>query len=117
MRKVYFLSTCDTCKRIIGELDLKNKDFELQDIKHEPITSEQLDQMKTLAGSYEALFSRVARKYKMLGLKEKELSEADYRDYILNEYTFLKRPVILVEDEIFIGNSKKVVASAAEKIG
>lgn len=83
--------------------------FEQQDIKNEPITSSQLEAMKALAGSYEALFSRVARKYKSLGLKEKTLSEEDYKGYILDEYTFLKRPVFVVDNQIFIGNSKKNV--------
>jgi len=89
-------------------------DFVKQDIKTERITEDQLDEMKALAGSYESLFSRTAQKYKAWGLKEKSLSEADYRKYILEEYTFLKRPVIMIDGQIFIGNSKKVVATVAE---
>lgn len=109
MKKVYYLSTCDTCKRIMKSLDLSG--FEQQDIKTEAITTAQLEAMQALAGSYEALFSRVARKYKELGLKDKTLSEDDYKQYILDEYTFLKRPVFIIGDEIFIGNSKKNVAA------
>lgn len=114
MRKVYYLSTCDTCKRIMGELDLS--DFEKQDIKTEPMTAAQIDAMKELAGSYEALFSRVARKYRGLGLNEMDLSEDDYGKYILEEYTFLKRPVFIIDGEIFIGNSKKNVAAVKEAL-
>ncbi len=106
MKKVYYLSTCDTCKRIIKDLDLDDN-FEFQDIKTEKITPEQLDGMRSLSGSYESLFSRVARKYKELGLKNKNLTEDDYRQYILDEYTFLKRPVFVIDDQIFIGNAKK----------
>ena len=106
MKKVYFLGTCDTCKRIMKEVGVDDS-FEKQDIKTESITSEQLEQMQALAGSYEALFSRVARKYKALGLKDKTLSEKDYKNYILEEYTFLKRPVFIINGEIFIGNSKE----------
>jgi len=84
----------------------------MQDIKTEQITPKQLDEMKKLAGSYEALFSRVALKYRALGLDKKVLTEPDYRKYILEEYTFLKRPVIIVNDKIFIGNSKNTVAAA-----
>ncbi|MEO1049965.1 MAG: ArsC/Spx/MgsR family protein [Bacteroidota bacterium] len=116
MKKVYHLSTCTTCQRIIKDLGLKDG-FELQDIKVEKITETQLDDMKALAGSYEALFSRVARKYKELGLKEKQLSEDDYKSYILDEYTFLKRPVVIVDEQIFIGNSKKNIESLASAIG
>lgn len=108
MQKVYFLSTCSTCQRIMKELKI-DESFEKQDIKKQRITSEQLDQMKELSGSYESLFSRVAMKYKALGLKDAVLSEVDYRQYILDEYTFLKRPVFILNNKIFIGNSKKVV--------
>jgi len=111
MKKVYYLSTCDTCKRIINELDLP-KDVTLQDIKTEVITEDQLEAMKALSGSYESLFSKRARLYKELGLKDKALSEDDYKAYILEHYTFLKRPVLVYNNAIFIGNSKKVVASA-----
>jgi arsenate reductase len=86
--------------------------FKLQDIKTEKITPEQLDEMKAKAGSYEALFSRVAMKYRSMGLHEKQLSEDDYRNLILEEYTFLKRPVILIGDEIFVGNARKTIESA-----
>lgn len=114
MKKIYHLSTCKTCQRIIGEL-ADGEGFELQDIKTEPITEEQLDHMEALAGSYEALFTRRSRKYRAWGLHEKELGEADYRRLILEEYTFLKRPVIVIESHIFIGNAKKTVAAAKNK--
>src|SRR5436190_21363794 len=104
MNKIYYLSTCDTCARIIDELGLKKKKFVFQDIKTEKITKEQLDEMKQKAGSYEALFSRIALKYKTLDPKPS--TEAEYKKLILEEYTFLKRPVILSEDRIFVGNAK-----------
>jgi arsenate reductase len=116
MKKIYYLSTCDTCKRIISELELKSKGFVFQDIKTEKITSAQLEEMKNLAGSYEALFSRIARKYNELGLASKTLTEADYKKFILEEYTFLKRPVILINNKIFVGNTKAVIAAAKEAL-
>ncbi len=114
MRKVYHLGTCSTCQRILKSLQLDG--FILQDIKTEPVTGGQLDEMRSKAGSYEALFNRRAMKYRALGLHEKELKEEDYRDLILNEYTFLKRPVILIEDDLFVGNSKKTVAAVSERL-
>jgi arsenate reductase (glutaredoxin) len=113
-KKIYYLSTCDTCRRIINELGLEKKNFEFQDIKTEKITAAQLEEMKKMAGSYEALFSRVALKYKTLDPKPS--TEAEYKKLILQEYTFLKRPVIIVGDNIFVGNSKSAVAAAAEAI-
>ena len=111
MKKVYHLSSCNTCQKILKELNLPAS-FKTQDIKEEEITKEQLEEMEALAGSYEALFSRRARLYRERELNKKELSEADYKELILDHYTFLKRPVIINNDEIFIGNSKKTVAAA-----
>jgi arsenate reductase len=111
MKKLYYLSTCDTCKRIITELKLPS-DVILQDIKTEAITVSQLEEMRALSGSYEALFSKRARLYKEKELKNVNLTEADYKKYILEHYTFLKRPVLIYNNQIFIGNSKKTVASA-----
>ena len=110
---IYHLANCSTCQRIIKEIP-KIKRFELQDIKTEPITPVQLDEMKKMAGSYEALFSKIAMKYRSLGLNEMKLTEKDYRKYILEEYTFLKRPTITIGKEIFIGNAPKVTAAMAE---
>jgi arsenate reductase len=104
MKKIYCLSTCSTCNRILGEIDAEKKGFALQDIKTEKITPVQLDEMKDKAGSYEALFSRRALKYKELGLKDKPLTEKDYRRLILEEYTFLKRPVAWVGKKLFVGS-------------
>ena len=111
MAKIYYLSSCNTCMRIIEELDLPN-DFILQDIKNENITEAQLEEMRALTDSYESLFSKRARLYKEMGLKDKTLSEDDYKAYILEHYTFLKRPVIIFNNQIFVGNAKKVVDTA-----
>jgi arsenate reductase len=110
MKKVYCVATCDTCQRIIEDADLIKKGYTSQNIKMDKITSEQLDEMKSMIGSYEALFSRRALKYKAMGLKEKKLTEKDYRDLILQEYTFLKRPVVISGKKIFSGSEKKTVA-------
>lgn len=111
MRKVYHLSTCSTNQRIIKELDGLTG-FEHQNIKENNIEPDTLDWLAEKVGSYEALFSRRAMKYKSMGLKDKTLSEKDYRNLILEEYTFLKRPVIVDGEQVFVGNAKKVVEQA-----
>ena len=116
MKKVYHLGNCTTCQAIIKETGLDKSGFEMQDIKFEKITAKQLDEMKELAGSYEALFSRRAMKYKELGLKNKKLSEDDYRNHILEEYTFLKRPVVIIGRKIFIGSEKKNVEELGKAV-
>jgi len=111
IKKVYHLSTCSTCKRIIKELELENG-FELQNVKEQPITNEELERLAEFSGSYEILLNRRSVLYRDRNLKEKELSEADCKGLILEHYSFLKRPIIQVGDQYFIGNAKKTIESA-----
>ena len=89
MKKAYYLSSCSTCDRILKEV--KDHHFQLQDIKSDAITEEQIDQLYQFTHSYEDLFSKRARKYKSMGLKDQNLKEEDFKNLILEEYTFLKR--------------------------
>ena len=107
MKKAYYLSSCSTCDRILKEV--KDHHFQLQDIKYDPILEEHIDQMYQFTNSYEALFSKRSRKYKSMGLKDQNLKEEDFKKLILEEYTFLKRPVFIIGHEIFVGNSKKTI--------
>jgi arsenate reductase len=119
MKKIYTIGHCTTSLDMFKETGLDKKighSFTLQNIKFEKITPAQLDEMKKLTGSYESLFSRRAIKYKEWKLKDKQLTEKDYRNYILEEYTFLKRPVIIINDKIFVGSEKKTVAALKEAI-
>lgn len=113
MKKIFHLKSCSTNVRILKEIN-PGSDVELQNIKEQNIDSETLDFLKEKMGSYEALFSKKAMKYRSMGLNEMNLTEADYKKYMLQEYTFLKRPFMINGDEVFIGNSKKVVEAAVE---
>ena len=115
MKKVYFLSTCDTCKRIMKEVDV-NDSFEQQDIKFNSISPNQLDEMIAFGVTPENLLNKRAKKYSELSLKNKNLSDSDIKNYILTEYTFLKRPVFIIDKEIFIGNSKKTIEALKNKL-
>jgi arsenate reductase len=110
MKKVFYLSTCSTCKRILGELNLP-EDIILQDIKKEHISEEDLEILYKHTRSYEVLLNKRAQKYKAEGLKDENLSEEEIKSYILSHYTFLKRPIFIIEDNIFIGNDKQTVGA------
>lgn len=111
MKKIYSLKSCNTCQRILKALEIPEGCI-TQDIKEFPISNTDLEHLKTLSGSYEALFSKRARLYNEMGLKNKVLGEYDFKKLILEHYTFLKRPVVVVENQIFIGNSAKTIDAA-----
>jgi len=106
--KAYILSTCSTCQRIMKEISWSGK---IQDIKTDHIDAKTLDILAKQHGSYEAVFNKRAMKYRSMGLSNQDLSEDDFRDWILKEYTFLKRPVFIINGQSYAGNSKKVVES------
>jgi arsenate reductase len=103
VKRIYQLNTCDNCRKLLKAFSGASSDYEIIDIKTHGIEAKDLDFMKELAGSYEALFSKRAIKYKTLGLKDKKLTEAEMRQFILDEYPFLKRPVRVDGNAIYIG--------------
>lgn len=115
MKKLFYLSSCSTCKRIINILQ-PGKDVVLRDIKQKPLNAEELEQMHQLSGSYEALFSKRAQLYKQRNLKDKTLTETDFKNLLLEHYTFLKRPVLVLSDTIFIGNASSTVEEAKKAL-
>ncbi|MCO5724452.1 arsenate reductase family protein [Robiginitalea marina] len=115
MKKIYHLSTCDTCRRIIEALN-PPADTEFREIKTAPLTRGELEALKAMAGSYEALFNKRARLYRERNLGAQTLGETDYRDLLLEHYTFLKRPVVVAGEQLFVGNAAKTVAAAKEAL-
>jgi len=108
MKVFFYLKTCDTCKRLINDLNL-GSDIELVEIKVNPLNKEQLKTIRSFSESFEDLFNKRAQLYKQRNLNTKILSESDYEKLILEHYAFLKRPVLLYDNKLFVGNSKNTI--------
>jgi arsenate reductase len=106
MNKIYYIASCDTCRKIIKSLP-KGNDLVFRDIKQDPLTAAELEEMHQLSGSYEALFSKKAQLYKSMNLKDKSLTEDDYKKYILEHYTFLSRPVFVINNGVYVGGTQQ----------
>lgn len=115
MKKVFHLNTCDTCRKILAQFDLS--DWELSEIRKEPVTEEELAEMYEKTQSYETLFSKKSTQIKLRALDVKSLTEKDFKELLLDHYTFLKRPVFITNDKIFVGNDKKNVEALQEFFG
>jgi len=111
----YYLKTCDTCKRIIKTLNLPDSIKQIN-IKENPITPEQLDVLFTKTKSYSALVNPRAQLLKKRGIKASELSEEESKALILEHYSFLKRPVLIYQDEIFVGNAAATIEAAQKAL-
>ena len=94
--EMYWLPHCTTCQKAANYL--QNKGLVLDathDVKAQPLTREQVARLADLVGGAAVLFSRRAIKYRTLKLAERELSDADLLDLMTQEYTFIRRPVLV----------------------
>lgn len=96
----------------MSPLDLS--DWNLREIKSEPISESELDCLHEVTGSYEALFSKRSTQIRERGIDVKSLSEDDFRTLLLDHYSFLKRPVFVTDNRIFVGNSKETLHELSE---
>ncbi|GAB5539040.1 MAG: hypothetical protein Salg2KO_11430 [Salibacteraceae bacterium] len=115
VKKIYHLSTCSTCQRILKETGIDG--FEVIDVKERIIDAKDLDHAKSIVGSYEGLFNKRAIKYRQQGLNKRSLSDSDFRGLILEEYTFMKRPLYFIGEKVFAGNAKKTVEAIKQELG
>ncbi len=102
--KFYWLENCSTCKKAKSFIERHGiRDFELRDIKENPLSREEIENLAKLLGGANELFSRRAIKYRELKLNERELSEVEMLDFMTEEYTFLKRPILVINDKAIAG--------------
>jgi len=97
------------------ELNLP-KPVELREIKSNPLTGEEIDQLAKKAGSYEAIFNKRARKLREKGLKASDLQESDFKKLLNEDYSFLKRPVLENKDRVLAGNSKSTIQEMKDSL-
>ena len=115
MNKIYFLSTCSTCHRILKTWNLNNN-IKRIDIKKHPLKESDLEELFTFSDSYESLFNKRAILFRKIKVKSKKTLEKDYKKLLLSHYSFLKRPVLLINKKLLIGNSKETVSNALLEI-
>lgn len=115
MNTYIYLSTCNTCMRILKGLDLP-KETQLQDVKHQPISASQLQQLYENTQSYEALINKRSKVYAALKKEGTLLDEALFKKLLLTAYSCLKRPILIWNGQFYIGNAKKTVGMMQQAI-
>ena len=103
-----YLSTCSTCVRIIKSLGIEGADF-LQNLKEQMATPAQLALLYANTNSYEQLINKRGRVYAQMKREGTVFSEAVYKALLEKEYSCLKRPVLVWNNNVFLGNSKATV--------
>jgi len=115
MKKIYFLSTCSTCKKILKNWDISDSIKKI-DLKKTPISALDLKELYSLSNSYEALFNKRAVLFREKKKHLEIITEKEYKEMLLAHYSFLKRPVLIINEKLFVGNSKETLNKAALEI-
>jgi arsenate reductase len=107
----YLLEDCSTCQKAKRYLERHGiKDFQTRDIKENPLSRDEIISLSKMLGGAENLFSRRTIKYRELKLAERELTAAEMIDLMTSDYTFLKRPVLVIADKAIAGFFEKQFA-------
>ena len=75
----------------------------MRDIKENPLSREAVENLAKLLGGADELFSRRAVKYREMKLSERKLSDAEMLDLMTEEYTFLQRPILVLNGKAVAG--------------
>ena len=115
MNTFIYLSTCNTCMRILKGLDLP-EETKLQDVKHQSLSTAQLEALYQVTQSYEQLINKRSRVIQALNKAGKILGEKDFQQLLQNEYSCLKRTILHWNNSFYLGNTKKTVAAMQQAV-
>lgn len=110
MNEIHFygLPNCTTCQKALRRLDYHRvENVKKRNIKEESLSRDEIENLAKMLGGAGNLFSRRSVKYRELGLKDKEIFEAEMLDLMAEEYTFLKRPILVVGKQVIAGFFEK----------
>jgi arsenate reductase (glutaredoxin) len=103
---LYWMPNCSTCQKADAYLRENDRGITtFRDIKAEPLSRDEVEQLANAVGGVDELFSRRAKKYRSMGLHERELSHDEMLDLMAGEYTFIKRPVLVQGERAVAGFS------------
>ena len=96
--KVFGIKSCDTCRRVIKDLQAAGQDVTFIDVRIDPLGAELIDSFHLKFG--EALINRRSTTWR--GLDE-QTRQRSVSDLLTNHPTLMKRPVIVAGDVMTLG--------------
>ncbi|MFN3917159.1 MAG: arsenate reductase family protein [Flavobacteriales bacterium] len=103
-----YLKTCDTCRKILAAINLPSY-YTLREIKTTPLNTSEIEFLGKLQGSYVDLINKRAQKFQTEPYSSIVLNEKTAKKLLAEDYTFLKRPILVTEGKMVAGNGKSEV--------
>ena len=112
----YWMPNCSTCQKAKGWLERRGvKIADFRDIRDMPLTRKEVEGLVKMLGGPAELFSRRAIKYREMKLNEREVPPGEMLDLMTDEYTFLKRPIMVIGKNATAGFFEKSFESFLER--
>ena len=93
---LYGLPHCTTCQKAEAWLTEQGIAIDkFHDLKTDRLSRKEIERLAKLCGGPEGLFSKIAMQYRARGLHLRDVGPAEMLDLMTEEYTFIRRPVIL----------------------
>lgn len=115
MLEVIGITNCNTIKQTREWLGKKDVAHSFRDLKKEPFTPTELADLVKKAG-LDTLVNRRGRKWKMLGLSEKQLTDNDLFETLLEHQTMIKRPVLRYGEAVLVGFDEDAIERFIEEV-
>ncbi len=106
--KLYWMPNCSTCQKAASWLERRGvKVTEFRDIKENSLSRVEVEELVKMLGGPGELFSKRAVKYREMKLNEREVLLAEMMELMTDEYTFLKRPIMVIDGKAVAGFFEK----------
>lgn len=96
------LSNCDTVAATKKWMRSKDIEFELIDVRKEPLTFDELKDLEIKVG-IDVLANTRSKTYRDLGISKDELSDEEFLKVLFENQVMIKRPVLVYEDSVLVG--------------
>ena len=103
MVKVYWKSTCQTCRRVVKELNEKGVKIELYDLTKTPPSREILKSLAVRYGINNLLRKR-SKHYDPKRFKGK--SEEELIEIMIRNTDLIRRPILVIDQTVILGDDK-----------
>lgn len=103
MTTIYGIHNCDTVKKALKWLENENIDYTFHDLRKDGLSQDQLNKFFD-AANIDLLINKRSTTYRSLDESIKnDLTQASVNDSVLEQPTLLKRPLLVINDQLHLG--------------
>ncbi|MEX0722654.1 MAG: arsenate reductase family protein [Gracilimonas sp.] len=96
------IKNCNKIRDTKKWMEENEVEYEFIDVKKDPFTRDELKELEFKVG-LDVLVNKRGRKWRDLGLADKDLSDDELFEQLLKHQTMIKRPVLLKEESVLVG--------------